>query len=318
MKYINFIQRFIPLQFGEIYSDDDLLARFKDSLEKINQDGSMVLNNFSFFHEYINDGIRSQNTKHQVIYVFIHVQLLAFIVYSLSGLSNAVELPFIFLCIVGQYILCWVIIHVDKQNQFVHQVLDWSIKMSDDLDLMNYLVLESGKFTTDSTPFNENRYAKLWLKEMSTSMDMPWESIVIELLPGETIYVPKIRVSLGGIRKSIQDAGAYGFTAGNNSTVPNILLKILLLFSRKKKIKFFGMDDERNKIDVQVKKLVAHLELLFGKRDNPPIKFDEEHQEWKTMINIVDRSNTERKSIKQSLEIFNKIMNSYTGSNRLI
>ena len=190
--------------------------------------------------------------------------------------------------------------------------------MSDDLDLMNYLVLESGKFTTDSTPFNENRYAKLWLKEMSTSMDMPWESIVIELLPGETIYVPKIRVSLGGIRKSIQDAGAYGFTAGNNSTVPNILLKILLLFSRKKKIKFFGRDDERNKIDVQVKKLVAHLELLFGKRDNPPIKFDEEHQEWKTMINIVDRSNTERKSIKQSLEIFNKIMNSYTGSNRLI
>ena len=78
------------------------------------------------------------------------------------------------------------------------------------------------------------------------------------------------------------------------------------------------MDDERNIIDVQVKKLVAHLELLFGKRDNPPIKFDEENQEWKTMINIVDRSNTERKSIKQSLEIFNKIMNSYTGSNRLI
>ena len=78
------------------------------------------------------------------------------------------------------------------------------------------------------------------------------------------------------------------------------------------------MDEEKNKIDIQVKQLGKHLELLFGKRDDPPILFNEETQEWKTVVNIVDRSNTDRNNIKQSLDIFIKIMNSYTGNNRLL
>ena len=318
MKYVSLIQRFIPLQFGMTYSRDVLLSRFSESLEKINQDGSMVLNNFSFFHDYINDGIRSQPTRHKIIYFIVHPQLLAFIVYSLSQELSIVQLLIIFFWIAVQYVLCWIIIHADKQNQFVHELIDWSIKMSDDLDLMNYLALESGESSQESAPFNENRYAKLWLKEMSTSMDMSWENIVMELLPGESISVPKIRVALGGIRKSIQDASAYGFTAGNDNTLPNILLKMLLIFSRKKKIRFYGKDNERNKINMQVKQLVKHLELLFGTRDGLPIVFDREYQEWRTVINIVDRSNTERNNIKQSLGIFNKIMNAYTTNNRLI
>ena len=78
------------------------------------------------------------------------------------------------------------------------------------------------------------------------------------------------------------------------------------------------MDEEKNKIDTQVKQLGKHLELLFGKRNDPPILFNEEAQEWKTVVNIVDRSNTDRNNIKQSLDIFIKIMNSYTGNNRLL
>ena len=78
------------------------------------------------------------------------------------------------------------------------------------------------------------------------------------------------------------------------------------------------MDEEKNKIDIQVKQLGKHLELLFGKRDDPPILFNEEIQEWKTVVNIVDRSSTDRNNIKQSLDIFIKIMNSYTGNNRLL
>ena len=318
MKYINIIQRFIPLQFGKIYGNGDLFSSFQDSLEKINHDGMMVLNDISFFQDFINDGVRSQRPKHQIIYVLVHVQLGLFLLYSISGISNVILFLFIILSIMGQYILCWIVIHIDKQNQFVHQTLEWSKKISDDLDLMNYLVRESVDTPMKTAPFNEDKYAKLWLKEMSTGMDMPWESIVIELLPGESFFIPRIRVSLGGIRKSIQDACAYGFSSGKDSDSPNILLRMLILFSRKKKIQFFGMDEEKNKIDTQVKQLVKHLELLFGKRDDPPILFNEETQEWKTVVNIVDRSNNDRKNIKQSLDIFIKIMNSYTGNNRLL
>jgi len=318
MKYINIIQRFIPLQFGKIYGNGDLFSSFQDSLEKINHDGMMVLNDISFFQDFINDGVRSEKSKHQIIYVLVHIQLALFLLYSISGISNVILFLFIILSIMGQYILCWTMIHVDKQNQFVHQILEWSTKLSDDLDLMNYLVLETVDFPMKTTPFNEDKYAKLWLKEMSTGMDMPWESIAIELLPGESFFVPNIRVSIGGIRKSIQDASAYGFASGKDNLSPNILLRVLILFSRKKKIKFFGMDEEKNKIDTQVKQLGKHLELLFGKRDDPPILFNEETQEWKTVVNIVDRSNTDRNNIKQSLDIFIKIMNSYTGNIRLL
>jgi hypothetical protein len=55
---------------------------------------------------------------------------------------------------------------------------------------------------------------------------------------------------------------------------------------------------------------------LFGKRENPPIVFNEEDKEWETVVNVVDRSNTDRNNIKQSMDIFVKIMNSYTGNNR--
>ena len=318
MKYINIIQRFIPLQFGKIYGSGDLFSSFQDSLEKINHDGMMVLNDISFFQDFINDGVRSEKSKHQIFYVLVHVQLALFLLYSISGISNVILFLFIIFSIMGQYILCWTMIHVDKQNQFVHQILEWSTKLSDDLDLMNYLVLETVDFSTETAPFNEDKYAKLWLKEMSTGMDMPWESIAIELLPGESFFVPSIRVSIGGIRKSIKDDSAYGFSSGKDNLSPNILLRMLILFSRKKKIKFFGMDEEKNKIDTQVKQLGKHLELLFGKRDDPPILFNEETQEWKTVVNIVDRSNTDRNNIKQSLDIFIKIMNSYTGNNRLL
>ena len=223
MKYINIIQRFIPLQFGKIYGNGALFSSFQDSLEKINHDGMMILNDISFFQDFINDGVRSQKSKHQIIYILVHVQIAPFLLYLFSGKLNVILFLFIILSIMVQYILCWTMIHVDKQNQFIHQILEWSTKLSDDLDLMNYLVLESVDVSIKTRPFNEDKYAKLWLKEMSTGMDMPWESIVIELLPGESFFVPNIRVSLGGIRKSIQDASAYGFSSGKDNLSPNIL-----------------------------------------------------------------------------------------------
>ena len=318
MKYINIVQRFIPLQFGEVYKESNLLEGFKGCLEKINTDGMMVLNDFSLFQAYFNDGIRSQRSNYNFIYIFIHLQFVVFVLYFVSASTNTFGNLVIIFLLLGQYGLCWTLIHLDKQNRFIYQIFEWTRKMSSDLNQVNDLVIESDTYLVDKTSFNENQYAKLWLKEMSTSMDMPWNSILIEFLPGDTIFVPKVRVSLGGIRKSIQDASAYGFSSGGESESPNVHFNLLKLFSRKKKIQFFGLDEERDFIKHRVDELIQHLELLFGKREEPPIIFDDENQEWSLVINVVDRTSSARNNIKQSLDIFIKIVNSYTGNNILI
>ena len=318
MKYINIVQRFIPLQFGEVYKESDLLEGFKDCLEKINTDGMMVLNDFSLFQAYFNDGIRSQRSNYNFIYIFIHLQFAGFVLYFVSASTNTFGNLVIIFLLLGQYGLCWTLIHLDKQNRFIYQIFEWTSKMSSDLNQVNDLVIGSGTKLVDETFFDQDQYAKLWLKEMSTSMDMPWKSILIEFLPGDTIFVPKVRVSLGGIRKSIQNASAYGFSSGGEGDSPNVYFKLLKLFSRKKKIQFFGLDEERDFIKHHVDELIQHLELLFGKREEPPIIFDDENQEWSLVINVVDRTSSARNNIKQSLDIFIKIVNSYTGNNILI
>ena len=148
------------------------------------------------------------------IYIFIHLQFAGFVLYFVSASTNTFGNLVIIFLLLGQYGLCWTLIHLDKQNRFIYQILEWSNKMSNDLNQVNDLVIGSDTYLVDKTSFNEDQYAKLWLKEMSTSMDMPWKSILIEFLPGDTIFVPKVRVSLGGIRKSIQNASAYGFSSG--------------------------------------------------------------------------------------------------------
>ena len=306
------------MQFGEIYKESDLLEGFKDCLEKINTDGMMVLNDFSLFQAYFNDGIRSQRSNYNFIYIFIHLQLAGFVLYFVSASTNIFGNLVIIFLLLGQYGLCWILIHLDKQNRFIYQILGWTSKMSNDLNQVNDLVIGSGTNLVDGTYFDQDQYAKLWLKEMSTSMDMPWKSILIEFLPGDTIFVPKVRVSLGGIRKSIQDASAYGFSSGGGGGSPNVYFLLLKLFSRKKKIQFFGLDEERDFIKNRVDELSQHLELLFGKREGPPIIFDDENQEWSLVVNVVDRTSSSRNSIKQSLDIFIKIVNSYTGNNILM
>ena len=314
MKYISIIQRFIPLQFGEVNKESNLFEGFKDCLEKINAEGVMILNDFSSFQAYFNDGIRSQISNYNHLYTFVHIQFAGFVLYFFSVSTNIFGNLVIIFLFIGQYGLCWTLIHLDKQNRFIYQIQEWNRKLLNDINQVNDLIIESGTYMIDKTSFNEDKYAKLWLKEMSTSMDMPWESILIEFLPGDTIFVPKVRVSLGGIRKSIQNASAYGFSSGVEGDSPNFHFKLLRLLSRKKKIKFFGLEEEKKFIKSRVDELIKHLELLFGKRDDPPIIFDDENQEWSLVVNVVDRASSSRNSIKQSLDIFIKILNSCTGN----
>ena len=66
-----------------------------------------------------------------------------------------------------------------------------------------------------------------------------------------------------------------------------------------------------------IDELNNHFELLFGKRNSLPIIYDNEENYWKSKINIIDRSSIERNDIKQSLNVFVKIVNSYVGHNAI-
>ena len=317
MLFKSIIKRFFSIQFGRSLNEDDLYLVFKNCLEKIHQDDIMILNNPSYFYDYIDCGIRSQKSWYSSLYILIYLQIIALTVFSIIKFS-VIHLV-IFLCmILLQYIFCWIAISIDRQYQFIDRVMNWSLDLSYDLDLVNYLMVDSGFSVRNSKPFEQDKYAKIWLKEMSTSMDMEWESIVIELLPGKNVFVPKIRVSLGGNKKTIQDASVYGFTDKNDDQIPNDLLKTLMLLSREKSIQFFGSTKESKFINNSIGRLNHHLILLFGKRKYDPIVFDKSKQRWVSLIKLIDRSNTDRNDMKQSIKIFNKILNTYTGSHRLI
>ena len=81
-----------------------------------------------------------------------------------------------------------------------------------DIDLANFLSIESLQNFLTTEPFDEKKYAKLWLKEMSTSMDHDWQDIILELHPNENQLIPNIRATLGGVRKKMQPADAVSYT----------------------------------------------------------------------------------------------------------
>ena len=78
MRYVNIIQRFIPIQFGKTYNEEALLNRFEDCLDKINQENYKDIENailgenykflFSFirteiFRSYISPSVEEPNVE---------------------------------------------------------------------------------------------------------------------------------------------------------------------------------------------------------------------------------------------------------------
>jgi hypothetical protein len=58
------------------YKDEDLFIKLEECLEKINNEGMMVLNDFSYFHQFINDGVKSQYIDLRPHFAFIRFQTL--------------------------------------------------------------------------------------------------------------------------------------------------------------------------------------------------------------------------------------------------
>lgn len=238
MNY-DIIKRLILIETGSRYNDKDLSIKLEECLDKINEEGMLVLNDFSYFHQFINDGVKSQNIDIRVHFAIIMFQILFILVTTLLGLTNgALNLVFIAILIAIQSVFVWAFSAFNRQILFLNKVRKWTNHLSSDIELINFLSVESLNDFSELVPFDEKQYAKLWLKEMSTSMNHDWEDISIEILPSEKTSIPQMRVILGGIRKSVQQASDYGFADKENQEIPNTLLITLFLFSRKKKSGF--------------------------------------------------------------------------------
>ena len=312
------IKRLVLIEFGNKYDDIDLLVKLEECLEKINKEGMMVLNNFSYFHRFINEGVKSQKIEFHFYFLIIVSQILfIFIAFLLGFVNGFFYLLVVTILLAVQTVFAWTLTVFDRQSLFLDKIRKWSIRLYSDLELIDFLSIESLNDFSTIVPFDEKKYAKLWLKEMSTSMNQDWENISLELLPTKNSSIPQIRVTLGGTRKPLQKASEYGFSDKDNEDIPNVLMITLLLFSRKKEIRFFGLENEKIDIGKRVDQLNKHLELLFGKRKLSPIYYNKIDQTWISKINIIDRSSNERNNIRQCLDVFNKIINSYVGYNAL-
>ena len=313
MNALRIINRFFDIEFGQKFDQSEFYLKLQECLEKINEDGMSVLNDFSFFHKFLDDGIRSQkvNDRHYFGLIFLQILIVAILI-STGVIFGFFNIIIIYLLILIEFLLVWIISATKRQSIFLNKIRKWSSGFYKDIDLVNFLSIESLQDFLTTEPFKEEKYAKLWLKEMSTSMDHDWQDIILELHPNESHLIPNIRVTLGGVRKTMQPASEYGFSNTENSS-PNILLITLLLFSRKKKIRFFGLDHEKKSIQKRIDQLNKHFELLFGRRKQKPIEYDVELECWEPMIKIIDRSSTARNDIRQSLDVFGKIINSYVG-----
>ena len=72
---LSLLKRFFEIEYGQKFDQSELYLKLQECLEKINEDGISVLNDFSFFHGFVNDGIRSQKVNDRFYFGLILLQI---------------------------------------------------------------------------------------------------------------------------------------------------------------------------------------------------------------------------------------------------
>ena len=82
---ISILKRFFEIEYGQKFDQSELYLKLQECLEKINEDGTSVLNDFSFFHGFVNDGIRSQKVNDRFYFGLIFLQILITLILFYTG-----------------------------------------------------------------------------------------------------------------------------------------------------------------------------------------------------------------------------------------
>ena len=148
MNALSIINRFFEIEFGQKFDQSELYLKLQECLEKINEEGMSVLNDFSFFHTFINDGIRSQKVNDRFYFGLIFVQILIFtILISIGVIFGLFNIIIISLLILIEFLLVWIISANKRQSIFLNKIRRWSVGFYSDIDLTN-LGLDSTNLQT--------------------------------------------------------------------------------------------------------------------------------------------------------------------------
>ena len=85
MNGLSILKRFFEIEYGQKFDQSELYLKLQECLEKINEDGMSVLNDFSFFHGFVNDGIRSQKVNDRFYFGLIFLQILITLILIYAG-----------------------------------------------------------------------------------------------------------------------------------------------------------------------------------------------------------------------------------------
>ena len=306
-------QRFFQLQFGKHHNYEQLYSQFTNYLKDMEKGGASLLNQMDDVHNFIDSGVRSQRSHLRWSYIVIHVQVAVWFLLFISNEVNQLYYITALIAVLVQYGICWLAVFNDRQDKFVMLIQEWSNHLHQRMIILHQIIPEIGVDDGLDEQFDERKFAKLWLRELSPSMNIPWKNIQIELLPSGNLALPAICIIINGKRKEPQHSMIYGFAEKDKLNRPNQLLKTLKMFATVNPIPFYGENVDREIIEKQIDRLRSHLINLFGKRDQSPITEYIEGIGWRSRLRIKDRTDLRRESIKRSVNTFGKILISYVG-----
>ena len=305
--------RFFQLQFGKLLTNEQLYLQFTRYLDGIGKGGVLLLNQMEEVHEFFDSGVRSQQSNLRLIYYIVHAQ---FAVWFLLMFTKDVDQFYNimgFLSVLIQYVVCWLAVFNERQDKFMILLQKWTNQLYQRMLVLDHMVPEIGRFDEIGGQLDEKEFARLWLRELSTSMNVPWNSIRIELLRSGDPLLPAIRIIVNGDKKKPQDPMVYGLTEKGKRQLPNQVFKTLRMFSVVNPVTFYGDINERKIMEKQIDRLRSYLTDLFGKRDQPPIDDYVEGVGWRSHLQIMDRTDLKRESLKRSMNTLGKILSSYAG-----
>ena len=305
--------RFFQLQFGKLLTNEQLYLKFTNYLDGIGKGGALLLNQMEEVHDFFDSGVRSQRSNLRLIYYIVHVQLAIWLLLMFNKDVDQFYNIMGFLSVLIQYGVCWLAVFNERQDKFVILLQKWTNQLYQRMLVLDHIVPEIGRFDEIDGQLDEKKFARLWLRELSTSMNVPWHSIKIELLRSGDPLLPAVRIIVNGKQKNHQDPLLYGLTEKGKRQLPNQLFKTLRMFSVVNPVPFYGDLDEKKIMEKQVDRLRSHLIGLFGKRDQPPIDEYVEGVGWRSHLEIMDRTDLKRESLKRSMNTLGKILSSYAG-----
>ena len=295
--------------FGKKYSESYLKKQYFYFLRIIKVDRLSILNDLSTLELFISDLVRSKKIKNQLLLKLYIVQLILIFLFFLN-----IELGIITIILFSIFFIITSIIflystYLIKTNLVLETIKSWNaifIQSFNNHFFIQPFIKDAGHIQLKSEDF----YAKLWLREMSSSLNLKWEEISFNYVENKN-GIPLIKIELGDSKNEAKHPGIFNLTDINNPQKENQINNMIKSFAYSNPILFISEQYDIPQIKNNIKVLNKYFNNLFGKKENNAIVFDDSLMAIKSRIIINDNSDSELEVTKDSLKFYNKIITNY-------